>query len=115
MIAVIFEVEPHASQKDRYLDAAAILKLPVENVDGFVSVERFQSLTNSGKILSPSFFRDEDAVLAWRCTSNHRSAQTCGRREVLANDRLCMASVLRDYGIFDRDQAPNDSKKAHSE
>ena len=113
MIAVIFEVEPHQGQKDRYLDIAASLKPYLEGVDGFISVERFQSLTNDGKILSLSFFRDEEAVRAWRCTSHHRGAQSCGRKEVFENYRLRVAGVLRDYGMFDRDHAPEDSKALH--
>ncbi len=113
MIAVIFEVEPQAGQKDTYLDIAANLKPHLEEVDGFISVERFQSLSNDGKILSLSFFRDEDAVRAWRCTHHHRGAQSSGRGGVFANYRLRVAGVLRDYGMFDRDQAPNDSKALH--
>ena len=113
MIAVIFEVEPRAGQKDTYLDIAASLKPHLEKVDGFISVERFQSLTNDGKILSLSFFRDADAVRTWRCTHYHRGAQSRGRGSVFANYRLRVAGVLRDYGMFDRDQAPHDSKALH--
>lgn len=113
MIAVIFEVEPQAGQKNTYLEIAASLKPHLEKVDGLISVERFQSLSNDGKILSLSFFRDEEAVSNWRCTHPHRGAQSRGRGGVFANYRLRVAGVLRDYGMFDRDEAPSDSKALH--
>lgn len=78
MIAVIFEVEPAEGQRDTYLDIAARLKPELEAVDGFISVERFESLTNPGKMLSLSFFRDEEAVATWRNTEDHRRAQGQG-------------------------------------
>jgi len=114
MIAVIFEVEPKPEHMDHYLDIAASLKPQLEKIDGFISVERFESLTNKGKILSVSFFRDEEAVKAWRDTEKHRDAQASGRGEVFANYRLRVASVIRDYGMHERDQAPDDSKEVHA-
>ena len=113
MIAVIFEVEPAEGQRDTYLDIAARLKPELEAVDGFISVERFESLTHSGKILSLSFFRDETAVAAWRNTEDHRRAQAAGRSGVLADYRLRVARVVRDYGMTDRDEAPRDSRATH--
>jgi heme-degrading monooxygenase HmoA len=113
MIAVIFEVEPAPGRQDNYLDIAANLRPTLEAIDGFISVERFQSLTNPGKILSLSFFRDEAAVLAWRNTMEHRRAQAAGRGGVFAGYRLRVAQVLRDYGMHDRDEAPADSRAVH--
>ncbi len=113
MIAIIFEVEPHAGKKQQYLDIAASLKPHLEQIDGFISVERFQSLTNDTKILSLSFFRDEEAVKNWRSLHHHRSAQTAGRNTVFENYRLRVAGVIRDYGMFEREQAPEDSKTLH--
>lgn len=113
MIAVIFEVEPAEGQRDTYLDIAARLKPELEAIDGFLSVERFESLTNPGKVLSLSFFRDEAAVAAWRNTEDHRRAQTSGRGGVFADYRLRVARVLRDYGMTERDEAPEDSRAAH--
>lgn len=113
MIAVIFEVEPAAGQRDSYLDIAARLKPELEAVDGFISVERFESLANPGKMLSLSFFRDEAAVAAWRNTEDHRHAQAAGRGGVFADYRLRVARVLRDYGMEERDEAPKDSRAAH--
>ena len=113
MIAVIFEVEPAHGQQEHYLDIAADLKQSLENIDGFISVERFQSLTNKGKILSLSFFRDEKAITTWRNTQEHRKAQLAGREAVFENYRLRVASVIRDYGKVERDGAPPDSKLAH--
>jgi heme-degrading monooxygenase HmoA len=109
MIAVIFEVWPKSDKKQKYLDLAAALKPMLERIDGFISIERFESLTESGKILSLSFFRDEAAVAAWRNLGEHRRAQAAGRTEVFANYRLRVASVIRDYGMRDREQAPVDS------
>jgi heme-degrading monooxygenase HmoA len=106
MIAVIFEVEPSAAGRATYLERAAQLKLLLEAMDGFISVERFQSLSTPGKLLSLSFWRDEACVRAWREQLDHRSAQTEGRAGVFDNYRLRVASVLRDYGLFERDQAP---------
>ena len=113
MIAVIFEVEPAEGQRDAYLDIAARLKPELEAVDGFISVERFESLANPGKMLSLSFFRDEAAVAAWRNTEDHRRAQAAGRGGVFAEYRLRVARVLRDYGMTERGEAPKDSRAAH--
>lgn len=113
MIAVIFEVEPADGRKEDYLDIAAKMRPMVEEVEGFISVERFQSLTHPGKILSLSFFEDEAAIARWRKLSAHRSAQRQGRDGIFDGYRLRIASVIRDYGMFDRDQAPGDSNTVH--
>ncbi|GAA6189575.1 antibiotic biosynthesis monooxygenase [Litorivita sp. NS0012-18] len=114
MIAVIFEVEPATGRKDDYLDIAAQMRPMLNEIEGFISVERFQSLTNPHKILSLSFFEDEAAIAQWRNLSAHRGAQTKGRGGVFDDYRLRIASVIRDYGMFDRAQAPADSRKAHA-
>ncbi|THD38268.1 MAG: antibiotic biosynthesis monooxygenase [Sphingomonas sp.] len=111
MIAVIFEVEP--ADRDGYFDRAAALRPELETIDGFLSIERFESLVTPGKFLSLSFFRDEDAVCAWRTTPDHRAAQAAGRGGVLADYRLRVAEVLRDYGMTDRAEAPTDSRTVH--
>ena len=113
MIAVIFEVEPAEGCRQRYLDLAAALRPELEAIDGFISVERFQSLANPGRMLSLSFFRDEAAVHAWRNMRGHRATQRLGREGVFADYRLRIAGVLRDYGLHDRVQAPDDSVAAH--
>ena len=106
MIAVIFEVWPDKDHRQDYLDIAATLKPELEKIDGFISVERFASLVDEGKILSLSFWRDEDAVKRWRTHVGHRAAQREGRGGVFRDYRLRVASVLRDYGMFERDQVP---------
>lgn len=113
MIAVIFEVWPKDGRREAYLDIAATLKPLLEQIDGFISVERFESLTQPGKILSLSFFRDEASVLAWRNTEKHRLAQQAGRGGLFADYRLRIASVMRDYGLSEREQAPGDSRARH--
>ncbi|CAB3655625.1 antibiotic biosynthesis monooxygenase [Achromobacter xylosoxidans] len=113
MIAVIFEVEPADGNPAPYLQIAAGLIDELKTIDGFLSVERFQSLTTPGKLLSLSFWRDEDAVRRWRSLESHRRAQEAGRGGVFANYRLRVAQVLRDYGMRDRDQAPGDSRAHH--
>lgn len=113
MIAVIFEVEPKAEHKQQYLDIAAKLKPQLDQIDGFISIERFQSLTNERKVLSLSFFRDEDAIAEWRNTVAHRAAQQRGRDTIFQDYRLRIAGVIRNYGMLDRDQAPGDSQAAH--
>lgn len=113
MIAVIFEVEPYADQKQAYLDMAAEMRPLVDQIDGFISVERFQSLTNPEKLLSLSYFRDEAALDEWRRLAQHRKAQAAGRAGIFSNYRLKVVSVIRDYGMFDREQAPVDSRAAH--
>lgn len=113
MIAVIFEVEPHPDRKDDYLDAAARLRPVLEKMDGFISVERFQSLTTPGRILSLSFWRDEEAVRAWRNLDVHRATQRAGREGIFSDYRLRVAEVLRDYGMSERAEAPADSRAAH--
>lgn len=114
MIAVIFEVEIAEGQQASYLEAASELKPLLEQVDGFLSVERFQSLSQPNKLLSLSFFRDEAAVLQWRQLAEHRSAQSKGRQGIFANYRLRVAEVLRDYGMHDRQEAPADSRASHA-
>lgn len=114
MIAVIFEVEPAEGQETAYLDTAAELRPLLDGIEGFISVERFKSITNPGKVLSLSFFENEDAVVRWRNTSEHRHAQAMGRAGVFREYRLRIAYVLRDYGMSERDQAPSDSRAAHA-
>ena len=114
MIAVIFEVQPHADRKAAmYLDAAASLRPLLETIDGFISIERFESLTAPGKVLSLSFWRDEEAVARWRNVDSHRTVQEAGRRSIFADYRLRVAHVLRDYGMNDRAEAPADSRRVH--
>jgi heme-degrading monooxygenase HmoA len=113
MIAVIFEVWPKPERKQNYLDIAAELRPLLEKIDGFISIERFESLSAPGKILSLSFFRDEAAVEAWRRTNAHRLAQAKGRDEIFADYRLRVAGVIRDYGKNERAQVPSDSREAH--
>ena len=113
MIAVIFEVWPKADHKQAYLDTAAALRPILEKIDGFISVERFESLTEKGKILSLSFFRDEAALQAWRNVEEHRGAQARGRSTYFKDYRLRIAGVIRDYGLENRAQAPQDSLSRH--
>lgn len=113
MIAVIFEVWPADGRRQDYLDIAAGLRPLLEQVDGFISIERFESLNEPGKILSLSVFRDEQSVARWRALEQHRAAQASGRGGVFRDYRLRVASVIRDYGLTDRDQAPADSRQRH--
>ena len=113
MIAVIFEVMPAPGRRQEYLDIAAALRPSLERQDGFISIERFASLTNEGKMLSLSFWRDEEAVKKWRQFEGHRLAQARGRGGVFADYRLRVASVMRDYGMTERGQTPADSRDVH--
>lgn len=106
MHAVIFEVEPSAGRQQDYLDIAAALRPELEAIDGFISIERFASLTHPGKILSLSFWRDEAAIMRWRQHEEHHRAQWQGRGGIFADYRLRVASVVRDYGMFERAEAP---------
>ena len=112
-IAVIFEVIPNKGEKQEYLDIAAKLKPELEKIDGFISIERFQSLTHPEKILSLSFWHDEDAIQHWRNLELHRDAQTRGRSYIFNDYHLRIAGVIRDYGMLDRKEAPADSKQYH--
>ena len=113
MIAIIFEVTPKSEERDNYLAMAAALKAELEHQDGFLSVERFESLTTPGKLLSLSFWRDEAAVEGWRRVEKHRRAQAAGRGRMFADYRLRVAGVIRDYGMMDRTEAPEDSRALH--
>lgn len=113
MIAVIFEVWPAEGELDSYLDLAAKLTPVLKTIDGFISVERFESIATPGKLLSLSFWRDEAAVAVWRNTGEHRATQKRGRGDVFRDYRLRIAGVIRDYGMTDRGQAPADSRAAH--
>ena len=114
MIAVIFEVSPANGRTQRYLDLAATLRDELTTIEGFISVERFRSITDPNKLLSLSFFRDEAAVQAWRNRPRHRATQVQGRSGVFADYRLRIASVVRDYGMNDRAEAPADSLELHA-
>jgi heme-degrading monooxygenase HmoA len=114
MIAVIFEAWPAPGHEDRYLDLAAALRPEIEAIEGFISVERFQSLADPGKLLSLSFFEDEAAVGRWRNRPSHRATQARGRAGVFVDYRLRIAAVTRDYGLDDRAQAPQDSCEHHA-
>jgi len=106
MIAVFFEVQPKPGHVQSYLDIAASLRPELEQINGFISVERFQSLTHEGKYLSVSFFRDEEALTEWRQLQPHKVAQQTGRNNLFEDYRIRVASVIRDYSMFDRAQAP---------
>lgn len=114
MIAVIFEVEPHPDRAAAYFEIAATLKPRLEQMDGFISVERFESLATPGKYLSLSFWRDEASVANWRNLEEHRHAQAAGRSSIFADYRLRVATVDRDYGLVDRGEAPADSLAVHA-
>ncbi len=105
MMVVIFEVEPHSERKQDYFDLAAALRPHLEKIDGCIPVERFESPVQPGKILSLSFWRDEQAIQAWREAKQHRAAQHSGREQIFADYRLRIASVVRDYGMFERAEA----------
>ena len=111
MIAVIFESWPKDIQK--YIDMGEALRSHLQGFDGFISIERFRSVTDSEKVLALSFWHDEAAVKAWRNNEAHRAVQARGRRDIFRDYRLRVAAVLRDYGMSDRDQAPEDSRIAH--
>lgn len=113
MIAVIFEFTPAPGKTDEYFALGAALKSEVEGFDGFISIERFQSVTTPGKFVSLSFWRDEAALTKWRNEQGHRAAQARGRGGVFADYRLRVALVIRDYGMTEREEAPEDSRKAH--
>lgn len=113
MHAVIFEVQPAEGRRQAYLDHAAALRPMLETIDGFVSIERFESLAQPGKILSLSFWRDEAAIAAWRRLEAHRTAQSRGREGIFADYRLRVAAVVRDYGMTERAEAPADSRAIH--
>ncbi|MBX3430568.1 MAG: antibiotic biosynthesis monooxygenase [Hyphomonadaceae bacterium] len=113
MIAVIFEVEP--ADREAYFRIAGELRPLLDEIDGFVSIERFQSLSDEGRVLSLSFWRDEEAVAQWRNVEAHRAAQTAGRGSVFRDYRLRVAEVVRDYGMRARSEVPKDSAVVHSD
>ncbi|MCK1292519.1 MULTISPECIES: antibiotic biosynthesis monooxygenase family protein [Bradyrhizobium] len=113
MIAVIFESWPAPGKKQSYLDMGAALSTHLESLDGFISIERFQSVIDPGKLLALSIWRDEAAVDNWRRIQVHRAVQAGSRRDVFKDYRLRVATVIRDYGMFDRNQAPVDSRHVH--
>lgn len=113
MYAVIFEVRPAPGQRETYLQMAARLRAELEAMDGFISIERFQSIADPDKMLSLSFWRDEASLAQWRQREAHRRAQAAGRQQVFADYRLRVAEVARDYGMDEREQAPGDSRSVH--
>ncbi|MEX0921269.1 MAG: antibiotic biosynthesis monooxygenase [Rhodovibrionaceae bacterium] len=113
MLAVIFQVKPKPGRQEAYLDIAAELRPLLAEIDGFISIERFESLAEPGKILSLSFWRDEEAIEEWRRLEKHRAAQKAGRTALFEDYSLQVVQVLRAYGMHDRRQAPPDSKAAN--
>jgi heme-degrading monooxygenase HmoA len=113
MIAVIFEVIPNEGKKEEYLKIAASLRPELDHIEGFISIERFQSFTDPEKVLSLSFWKDEESIQQWRNLEMHRHAQAKGRNEVFKDYRLRIAHVARDYGMFDRKETPADSSGFH--
>ena len=113
MIAVIFEVWPATEQRETYLDLARKLRPHLDDIDGFISIERFESISEPGKLLSLSFWRDEASVQIWREWESHREAQRAGREGVFSDYRLRIAGVIRDYGLMERAEAPADSREVH--
>ena len=113
MVSVIFEVWPHPEHRQGYLDWAAELKSELDKMEGLLSIERFQSLTDPGKLLSLQFWRDEECLAKWRQLEAHRAAQSAGRRTMFREYRLRIAEVVRDYGKEEREEAPADSRRVH--
>jgi heme-degrading monooxygenase HmoA len=113
MIAVIFEVIPNEGRKEEYLNIAASLRPELDHIDGFISIERFQSFSDPEKVLSLSFWRDEESIQQWRNLEMHRHAQAKGRNEIFKDYHLRIATVVRDYGMFDRKETPEDSSSYH--
>lgn len=113
MIAVIFEVIPNEGKKEEYLNIAASLRTELNSIDGFISIERFQSLNDPGKILSLSFWKDEESIQQWRNLEMHRHAQSKGRNGIFKDYHLRIAAVVRDYGMFERKETPDDSSIFH--
>ncbi|MEZ0184041.1 antibiotic biosynthesis monooxygenase [Flavobacterium oncorhynchi] len=113
MIAVIFEVIPNEGKKEEYLDIAAKLRPELDHIEGFISIERFQSISNPDKVLSLSFWKDEESIQQWRNLEMHRHAQAKGRNEIFKDYHLRIATVVRDYGMFDRKETPEDSSQFH--
>jgi len=113
MIAVIFEVIPNEGKKEEYLDIAASLRPELDHIEGFISIERFQSFSNPEKVLSLSFWKDEESIQQWRNLEMHRHAQSKGRNGIFKDYHLRIANVVRDYGMFDRTETPKDSKGFH--
>jgi heme-degrading monooxygenase HmoA len=107
MYAVIFQVEPKPGRAKEYFDIAALLRSELEKIDGFISVERFESVSTPGKFVSLSFWRDEAAIREWRAHIGHQHAQRRGRGEIFQNYRLSVVQIVRDYGMLDRDEAPS--------
>jgi heme-degrading monooxygenase HmoA len=114
MIAVIFEVIPSEGKKAEYLEIASQLRPELDKIDGFISIERFQSLNDPEKVLSLSFWKDEESIQQWRSLEMHRWAQSKGRDVIFKDYHLRIAEVKRDYGMFDRNEVPTDSKTFHS-
>lgn len=112
MHAVIFEVYPTKEGTDEYLDIAGKLKPMLSNIDGFISIERFTSLNEEGKVLSLSFWENEEAIKQWRNILEHRSAQAKGHFELFKKYRIRVAKVERDYTADKREEAPADSTEA---
>jgi heme-degrading monooxygenase HmoA len=115
MIAVLFEARVKPGETDAYLNAAAALRPLLADIDGFISIERFQSLVDPERILSLSWWRDEEAVKQWRNVDAHRGIQDAGRQRIFADYRLSVANVVRQYGMHDRAEAPADSRQKHGE
>ncbi len=112
VIAVIFEVHPTQAGMQEYQDIAGNLKAHLSSLPGFISIERFQSLADPGKLLSLSFWEDEASIENWRNFSDHRSAHKKGKEELFSEYRIRVGAVIRDYTIADRFAAPADSNKA---
>jgi heme-degrading monooxygenase HmoA len=110
MIAVIFEVYIDKEKKNEYLDIASELKLKLSKIEGFISIERFQSISEPNKLISLSFWQDEDSVKKWRNIEIHRQAQSKGIKSIFKDYRIRIGSIVRDYGMFDRKESPEDSK-----
>ncbi len=108
MIAVIFEVQTTEDGNPTYIALAQALRPELDKIEGFISIERFESLNTPGKIVSLSFWRDEVALAEWRAHCGHRLAQGKGRNGLFADYRLRVANVVRDYGLHDRIEAPED-------
>jgi heme-degrading monooxygenase HmoA len=113
VIAVIFEFTPAEGRFPEYMELVGTLKADLDKADGFISLERFESITTKGKFVSLQFWRDEEAVSKWRNLQRHRTVQAKGRAGIFKSYRLRIAGVIRDYTMDERAQAPADSVRVH--
>ena len=97
MIIVVFEFNVNKGREKDYFLEVEKLQTEIQNAEGFIGVDRFESNNTKGYYVSVSSWKDEQSVNKWHKNSKHAIAQNLGKKEIFKSFRIRVAKFFRDY------------------